>query len=227
MKVRNLGSANFQFPASFGFTRSAAGMADGGPVAAPMIAARPAVAPIAPAAGMSHPQLSPSTLKTVKSSIKKVIKAVGRDVAKESGGKLPNGGYAKGGAVKMAGGGALTQMLANDPIARGAAIRTAATLSQPQAPTPAVTAPMQRPAAPRSGMKDGGAVKMAKGGHLTAKARHAMPKSSFALPGERYPINDPNHARNALSRVSQNGSPGEKSKVRAAVHRKYPNIGKD
>jgi len=54
-----------------------------------------------------------------------------------------------------------------------------------------------------------------------------MPAKEFALPGGRYPINDPSHARNALARVSGNGSPAEKAKVRAAVHRKYPDIGKD
>lgn len=61
---------------------------------------------------------------------------------------------------------------------------------------------------------------------LTTKERKALPSSSFALPGGRYPIPDPSHARNALSRVSQYGSPGEKATVRAAVHRKYPSIGK-
>lgn len=64
------------------------------------------------------------------------------------------------------------------------------------------------------------------GGRLTTKERNALPGKTFALPGRRYPINDPNHARNALARVSQYGSAGEKSKVRAAVHRKYPTIGK-
>lgn len=67
----------------------------------------------------------------------------------------------------------------------------------------------------------------ANGGPLTAKRRNALPTSSFAEPKERkYPINDPNHARNALTRVSQNGSSEEKAKVRSAVHRKYPGIGK-
>lgn len=61
---------------------------------------------------------------------------------------------------------------------------------------------------------------------LTAKARKHIKGSNFALPGRRYPINDPNHARAALSMVAQHGSPAEKAKVRAAVHRKYPNIGK-
>jgi hypothetical protein len=62
-----------------------------------------------------------------------------------------------------------------------------------------------------------------------------MPRSDFALPGRgegpkgagagSYPINDPNHARNALARVAQHGSPSEQARVRAAVHRKYPGIG--
>lgn len=60
---------------------------------------------------------------------------------------------------------------------------------------------------------------------LTAKTRNALPSGSFALPGRRYPIHDRSHAANALSRVSQNGSPSEKATVRAAVHRKYPGIG--
>lgn len=59
---------------------------------------------------------------------------------------------------------------------------------------------------------------------LTAAARKHIKPSNFALPGKRYPINDPAHARNALARVSQFGSPTEKAKVRAAVHRKYPGI---
>jgi hypothetical protein len=51
-------------------------------------------------------------------------------------------------------------------------------------------------------------------------------KSNFALPGRRYPIQDISHARNALARVSQHGTPSEKKRVRAAVHKKYPSIGK-
>jgi hypothetical protein len=34
------------------------------------------------------------------------------------------------------------------------------------------------------------------------------------------------HARNALARVSQHGTPAEKKQVRAAVAKKYPGIGK-
>ena len=44
-------------------------------------------------------------------------------------------------------------------------------------------------------------------GPLTTKKRKALPTSTFALPGRRYPINDPNHARAALSRASANASP--------------------
>ena len=54
-----------------------------------------------------------------------------------------------------------------------------------------------------------------------------MPLGQFAIPGKRaYPINDKSHARNALARVAQHGTPAQKSQVRAAVHRKYPGIGK-
>ena len=59
---------------------------------------------------------------------------------------------------------------------------------------------------------------------LTAKARNKLPGSTFAGPDRSYPINDMSHARNALSRVSGNGSSELKAKVRAAVHRKFPDI---
>lgn len=61
---------------------------------------------------------------------------------------------------------------------------------------------------------------------LTAKARNALPKKDFALPGGRYPVEDKNHARNALARVSQFGTAAEKAKVRAKVAAKFPSIGK-
>jgi hypothetical protein len=61
---------------------------------------------------------------------------------------------------------------------------------------------------------------------LTAARRKSIPTSQFAGPDRSYPIHDPAHARNALSRVSQHGSPALVAKVRAAVHRKYPSIGK-
>ncbi|MEU1816108.1 hypothetical protein ABZ543_13055 [Streptomyces roseifaciens] len=71
---------------------------------------------------------------------------------------------------------------------------------------------------------------------LTAKKRNALPKKDFAVKGKKaaeagghgkakgsYPIPDKAHARNALARAS--GKPVE-AKVRAAVHKKYPDIGK-
>lgn len=61
---------------------------------------------------------------------------------------------------------------------------------------------------------------------LTSRARNALPASDFALPGRRYPIEDRSHAANALSRVSQNGTPAEKATVRAKVAKRYPNLGK-
>lgn len=78
--------------------------------------------------------------------------------------------------------------------------------------------------------------KWMKKGHLTTAARKSMPKGDFALPGKgegpegkgagSYPIPDASHARNALARVAQHGTPEEKAKVKAAVHRKFPDIGK-
>ena len=61
---------------------------------------------------------------------------------------------------------------------------------------------------------------------LTTKKRKSLPTSSFAGPDRSYPVNDKNHARNALARVSQFGTPALKAKVRAKVHRKFPDIGK-
>lgn len=60
---------------------------------------------------------------------------------------------------------------------------------------------------------------------LTAATRNNLPGASFALPGRRYPINDQNHAKAALSRASANATPAEQAKVRAAVHRRFPSIG--
>jgi hypothetical protein len=61
---------------------------------------------------------------------------------------------------------------------------------------------------------------------LTTEAREHISKKNFAEPGKKkYPIEDKNHARNALARVSQHGSPAEKAQVRAKVHAKYPDIG--
>ena len=60
---------------------------------------------------------------------------------------------------------------------------------------------------------------------LTTEVRKDLPDSDFALPEERkYPIHDESHARNALARVAQHGTPEEKKKVQAAVKKKYPDI---
>lgn len=40
----------------------------------------------------------------------------------------------------------------------------------------------------------------------------------------KYPIPDPKHARNALARVSQHGTPGEREAVRSKVYAKYPEL---
>jgi hypothetical protein len=108
-----------------------------------------------------------------------------------------------------------------DKLAQAARVRQAAQAGPPGASTAlgATPQPMRGPGVPgEAGLK--------RGGHLTAAQRHNLPRGDFALSGERYPINDASHARNALARVAQHGSPSEQSTVRAAVHRKYPGIGK-
>lgn len=59
---------------------------------------------------------------------------------------------------------------------------------------------------------------------LTAAARKQIPSKDFALPGGRYPVNDANHARAALSML-HNASSSEQSTIKAKVHSKYPGIG--
>lgn len=60
---------------------------------------------------------------------------------------------------------------------------------------------------------------------LTYAARKKLKPKQFAIPDEKaYPIEDVAHARNALARVAQHGTPAEKAKVRAAVKKKYPFI---
>lgn len=63
----------------------------------------------------------------------------------------------------------------------------------------------------------------------------ARPKTAFAIPANspvggkgnaKYPIPDAKHARNAITRVQQFGSPAEKKKVFAAVRRKFPALAK-
>lgn len=58
---------------------------------------------------------------------------------------------------------------------------------------------------------------------LTAKTRNALPSSDFAGPGRSFPIEDANHARNAMARASQ-FHPELKAKIRAKVSKKFPGI---
>lgn len=64
---------------------------------------------------------------------------------------------------------------------------------------------------------------------LTYSQRKAMPSSAFAIPGNApgagsYPVNDLSHARNALARVAQHGTPAEQAAVRRKVAAKFPGI---
>lgn len=65
---------------------------------------------------------------------------------------------------------------------------------------------------------------------LTANAREHIKAKNFVFPGKgkkesgSYPIEDKAHARNALARVAQHGSPSQQAAVKAKVHAKYPSI---
>jgi len=71
---------------------------------------------------------------------------------------------------------------------------------------------------------------------LSYQARKRMPKSQFALPSHKtkanpagkgaYPIEDIAHARNALARVAQHGTPAEQAAVKRKVYAKYPQLKK-
>lgn len=55
---------------------------------------------------------------------------------------------------------------------------------------------------------------------LTSSKRSAMPKSKFAGPGKSFPVNDPTHARLAISGATRseragNISSSEESKIKA------------
>ena len=60
----------------------------------------------------------------------------------------------------------------------------------------------------------------------TKAGRKAMSPSNFALPGKKYRIDDAPHARNALARVQQHGTPAEKKAVKSKVAKRFPSIGK-
>jgi hypothetical protein len=56
---------------------------------------------------------------------------------------------------------------------------------------------------------------------LTSQSRKKLPDSEFALPGERYPVEDKAHARNAKARASQAYNAGHLSAAqKAQVDRK-------
>jgi hypothetical protein len=60
---------------------------------------------------------------------------------------------------------------------------------------------------------------------LSNARRMDLPDTSFAVPETRkYPVTDESHARNALSRVAQHGSPEEKSAVNRAIKAKFPDL---
>lgn len=147
-------------------------------------------------------------------------------------------GYARGGSVQPKGKEptitmpvSTAQTLAKGLTAIGAQHGAAAaagalrgpTVGGPMSATPGPQAPAMQPGggAPPPAPGPGPAM-MAKGGHMNAAKRNSLPKGDFAGPDRSYPINDANHARAALSRAS--GKPVE-ARVRAAVHRKFPDIG--
>jgi hypothetical protein len=59
---------------------------------------------------------------------------------------------------------------------------------------------------------------------LSTEERDKLSDDDFALPGRRYPIHDEAHARNALTRVAQFGTPEERAIVRAKVFARYPHL---
>jgi hypothetical protein len=79
------------------------------------------------------------------------------------------------------------------------------------------------------------------GGYMSRERRESLPSKAFAVPeskakkigvggeiqGEakgKYPVPDEKHARNALARVSQHGTPAEREAVRNKVYSKYPGL---
>lgn len=67
---------------------------------------------------------------------------------------------------------------------------------------------------------------------LSYKERKKLPAKDFVFPKTRsYPIEDEGHARAALqaaggARSGKPAPPAKRAKIEAAVHRKYPEIGK-
>ena len=85
----------------------------------------------------------------------------------------------------------------------------------------------RRTSTPSKGKRGSGLTKTTNNRRNSKTGRKQMATSSFALPGKRYRLDTRAHARNALARVAQHGkTPTERAKVRRAVKRKYPSIGK-
>ncbi|MGC9293309.1 MAG: hypothetical protein ACP5EP_11415 [Acidobacteriaceae bacterium] len=59
---------------------------------------------------------------------------------------------------------------------------------------------------------------------LTTEKRRKLPAKDFALGKGHYPIEDKAHARAALARISEFGTPEEKKEVEAKVHHKFPGM---
>jgi hypothetical protein len=68
--------------------------------------------------------------------------------------------------------------------------------------------------------------------NLTMGLRKQMPSSSFALPGKRFPISDPTHARLAIGGATRaehagNISPGQMHAIQAKARQKLGMSPKD
>ena len=73
-------------------------------------------------------------------------------------------------------------------------------------------------------LKRGEASKLRKKPGMGSVGRYKeVAKKDFAGPKGTFPLNDKAHARNALARAHFSPNPG---KIRAAVHKKFPSIGK-
>ena len=60
---------------------------------------------------------------------------------------------------------------------------------------------------------------------LTTKQRHKIPTKDFGLPEKKaYPLENANHARNALARASQFATPAEEAEIKAKVAKRFPGI---
>ena len=59
---------------------------------------------------------------------------------------------------------------------------------------------------------------------LSTQTRKDLPATAFCGPDRSYPAHDLAHARNALARVAQFGTPALQSSVRACVLRKFPQL---